>query len=167
MNNINFVKNIDSLGRIVIPMDIRRKYNLNSGDFLSITCSDKCIYLNKYNCLTDNNKIKSIIDVFVEYYNFKFILMNNDSVIYSNVINNNILLDGNMINKIKMGNNMKYYKDSIIFDSYKIDDYYNMLPIVTNDGIVGSLIILGNSDTGFYNICSIIVKIISLELNIS
>ncbi|HAB67422.1 MAG TPA: AbrB family transcriptional regulator, partial [Firmicutes bacterium] len=38
MKDINFIKNIDNLGRIVIPMDIRRKLQINTGDVLSITC---------------------------------------------------------------------------------------------------------------------------------
>ena len=54
MKDINFIKNIDNLGRIVIPMDIRRKLQINTGDVLSITCNDKDIMLTKYSSL-DNN----------------------------------------------------------------------------------------------------------------
>ena len=42
-NNVSFVKNIDNLGRIVIPMDIRRKLQISTGDVLSITCNEKNI----------------------------------------------------------------------------------------------------------------------------
>ena len=166
-NNVNFIKNIDNLGRIVIPMDIRRKLNINSGDVLSITCNDKNICLNKFSSLENNYKIIELLKYFIDIFNLNIILVNNENVIFSNVINNYIELDGNFKLKIKMGNNMKYLRNSIVFGDKKIDDIYNMIPIVTNDGIIGSLIVLGDESIKAYEMCLIIVKIISLELNIS
>lgn len=166
-NNVNFIKNIDNLGRIVIPMDIRRKLNINSGDVLSITCNDKNICLNKFSSLENNYKIIELLKYFIDIFNLNMILVNNENVIFSNVINNYIELDGNFKLKIKMGNNMKYLRNSIVFGDKKIDDIYNMIPIVTNDGIIGSLIVLGDESIKAYEMCLIIVKIISLELNIS
>ena len=42
---------------------------------------------------------------------------------------------------------------------------YNMLPIVSNEGIDGSIIVFSN-DKG-YDFCKLLNKIITLELNIS
>ena len=76
MDNINFVKNIDNLGRIVIPMDIRRKLDISTGDAISISVSDKNILLSKYSSLESNSKIINIIKSFIEEFDIKVIYMN-------------------------------------------------------------------------------------------
>ena len=95
MKNVNFVKNIDNLGRIVIPMDIRRKLQINTGDVLSITCNDKDITLAKYSNLDNNYKIVEMIKSFIEIFNFKVILTNKECVIYSNLVGCLNKLDNN------------------------------------------------------------------------
>lgn len=46
MSYVNF-REIDKLGRIVVPMDIRRKLNMNPGDTLKITVMDNSITIAK------------------------------------------------------------------------------------------------------------------------
>ena len=60
-NNVSFVKNIDNLGRIVIPMDIRRKLDISTGDSISISINDNNLMLTKYSSLENNNRIINII----------------------------------------------------------------------------------------------------------
>ena len=96
MNNVNFVKNIDNLGRIVIPMDIRRKLQISTGDVLSITCNDKNIMLTKYSSLVNNQKIVEIVKSVVEVFNVKLILTNKECVLYSNIVNFGAKLDNNI-----------------------------------------------------------------------
>lgn len=167
MKDINFVKNIDNLGRIVIPMDIRRKLQISTGDVLSITCNDKDILLTKYSSLDNNMKIIEILKCFVEVFNIKVILMNKECVIYSNIVNVGAKLDNNMKTLVKNGNSMKAQNSEIIFGENKVNGVYNMLPIVTNEGIIGSLIVFGDIQEKGFEVCSLISKIIMLELNIS
>ena len=42
-----------------------------------------------------------------------------------------------------------------------------MQPIITNEGIIGSVIVMGDVIDNAFEICSIMVKIMSIELNIS
>lgn len=42
------VSNIDSLGRIVIPVRLRRKFDLKKGDALAIFTDDESIIFQKY-----------------------------------------------------------------------------------------------------------------------
>ena len=165
MSDLNFVKNIDNLGRIVIPMDIRRKFNINTGDILSISCNDNNIMLNKYNTL-DCNKVKSIISYFIEYFNIKVILMDLNNVIFSNVVSN-MKLPNDLSIIVKSGNSMHNVSCSYIFNDKRLDGIYNMLPVISNLGIVGSLIIFGDESDKAYELCSILVKLIELEINIS
>lgn len=167
MENVNFVKNIDNLGRIVIPMDIRRKLQINTGDVLSISCTDKDIKLTKYSSLDNNRKILEMLKYFIEIFNIKLILTNRDYVLYSNVLKINPKLDGNMHLKVKTGNSMKYMQDSIVFGNTKLDGFYNMVPIVTTEGVIGSLIVFGDQNSRAFDFCQLLTKLIMLELNIS
>lgn len=167
MKDINFIKNIDNLGRIVIPMDIRRKLQINTGDVLSITCNDKDILLTKYSSLDNNYKVIEIIKYFMEIMNLKIILMNKEQVIFSNLIANGTKLDGNMQLMVKSGHTIKSEYQSVIFNEKKVEGIYNMLPIVTNEGIIGSLIVVDSDDNNNYVACELLNKIITLELNIA
>lgn len=167
MKDINFVKNIDNLGRIVIPMDIRKKLQISTGDVLSITCNDKNILLTKYNTLDDNYKIIEIIKSFIEKLGLKVILMNKDYVLFSNVVNVGTKIFGDLKSLINNGVSIRSQNNEFIFEDNKVKGVYNMLPIITNEGIIGSLIVFGELNDKSFEICELITKIISLELNIS
>ncbi len=167
MKNVNFVKNIDNLGRIVIPMDIRRKLQINTGDVLSITCNDKDITLTKYSNLDNNYKIIEILKSFIEIFNLKVILTNKECVIYSNLVNIGTKLNNSMKLLVRNGTNIKSQSNEMIFGENKVKGIYNMLPIVTSEGIEGSIIVFGDISEKGYEMCTFLNKIIMLELNIS
>ncbi len=167
MKNVNFIKNIDNLGRIVIPMDIRRKLQINTGDVLSISCSDKDIVLSKYSNLDNNYKIIEILKSFVEIFNLKVILTNKDCVLYSNLVSIGTKLNNSIRLLIKNGTNIKSQSNEMIFGESKVNGIYNMLPIITNEGIEGSIIVFGDINNKGYEMCMFLNKIIMLELNIS
>lgn len=48
MKSIGIVRKIDELGRIVIPKEIRRSFNINEGDSLEIFTEGSNIILKKY-----------------------------------------------------------------------------------------------------------------------
>ena len=164
-NNVSFVKNIDNLGRIVIPMDIRRKLDISTGDSISISINDNNIMLTKYSSLENNNRIINIIKSFVEEFNIKVIYLNKVNVIYSNIVNNGIFLDREMKEVVKNGVSFKECIREFNFGEIRLKGIYNMLPIVSNEGIVGSIIVI--SDNNGYDFCRLLNKIISLELTIS
>lgn len=47
MQYTGLTRPIDNLGRIVIPMDLRRKYSLSDGDRIEFMVSPGCIILRK------------------------------------------------------------------------------------------------------------------------
>jgi transcriptional pleiotropic regulator of transition state genes len=167
MNNVNFVKNIDNLGRIVIPMDIRRKLQISTGDVLSITCNDKNIMLTKYSSLVNNQKIVEIVKSVVEVFNVKIILTNKECVLYSNIVNFGAKLDNNIKQLIKNGSNINSLNSFAYFGDKKVEGIYNMLPIITNEGIEGSIIVFGDQNDVSYSLCLMLSKLIMLELNIT
>ena len=165
MESINFIKNIDGLGRIVIPMDIRRKLDINTGDSLSISIVDNNIMLTKYSSLDNNVKIIDVIKSFIDEFDIKVIYMNKEVVIYSNIVNSGIKLNRDVRDLVINGNNFREFNTEYLFGEVKLKGVYNMLPIVSNEGIVGSIIVFSN-DKG-YDFCKLLNKIITLELNIS
>ena len=167
MNNVNFIKNIDNLGRIVIPMDIRRKLQISTGDVLSITCNDKNIMLTKYSSLDNNGRVVEIVKYFVDIFNIKVMLTNKECVLYSNLVGVGSILDSNTKLLVKNGSNIKYTNSFGYFGDRKIEGIYNMLPIVTSEGIEGSIIVFGSEEDRAYDICMLLSKLISLELNIT
>lgn len=167
MENVNFVKNIDNLGRIVIPMDVRRKMRISTGDVLSITCDGKEISLAKYNSLHDNSKVIEIVRSFISTLSLKMILMSNERIIYSNVCKNGLPLENNLSDKVREGVNIKYDEDGLLIGETNINHTYSMVPIVTNEGIIGSVVVFGNEESKAYEYCQLISKILMLELNIS
>ena len=167
MENINFIKNIDNLGRIVIPMDIRKKMNINTGDILSITCNENDICLKKYSTLTDNYKILEIVKCFVEVFNLKVLILDREKVVYSNVVADGSFLDKTMKEMVENGMKLRNELNDFKFDNEICKGIYNMQPIITNEGIIGSVIDMGDVIDNAFEICSIMVKIMSIELNIS
>jgi hypothetical protein len=53
------------------------------------------------------------------------------------------------------------------FGDKKVSGIYNMLPIVTNEGIEGSIVVFGDGVDNAYDICVLICRLIQLELNIT
>lgn len=59
MKPIGITRHIDDLGRVVIPREIRKRFNINEGDLLEIfTDEDGNIVLKKYNVKGKNNNGK-------------------------------------------------------------------------------------------------------------
>lgn len=167
MKDINFVKNIDNLGRIVIPMDIRRKLKINTGDILSITCNDKNILLTKYSNLDNNYKVIEIIKNFIEIFNVKIIFTNKNNVIFSNIVDIGDTLDKEFLSLVNNAVSLKAKNMSFVFGTNKVSGIYNVVPIVTNEGIEGSIVVFDDNQDNAYNIGVLISRLLQLELNIS
>ena len=75
------------------------------------------------------------------------------------------MLDKEIKDMIKNGTNMKGEVKEYNFGDIRLKGIYNMLPIVSNEGIIGSIIVF--SDNNGYDFCKLLNKIISLELTIS
>lgn len=48
MKSIGIVRKVDELGRIVLPIELRRKFDIEEKDALEIYTEDDCIILKKY-----------------------------------------------------------------------------------------------------------------------
>lgn len=55
---IEICRKIDSLGRLVIPADLRRQYGLKSGDKVWFSVCDEGIIICLEDCINNNDKSK-------------------------------------------------------------------------------------------------------------
>jgi len=70
MRNSHFIRRMDSMGRIVIPKDLRRELNIIEDDNISLFLNDNHIELRKYDYSDKLDIIKKLKER-VEYYSLE------------------------------------------------------------------------------------------------
>ena len=71
------VRRVDSLGRIVIPKEIRKVLKIKENEQVEINVSGDEIILNRYSELDETNlSLKNLIDVIKDIYNIDILLTN-------------------------------------------------------------------------------------------
>ena len=165
MNELSIIKRIDELGRIVLPIEIRKKLKITTNDDLKITLENNDIVIRKYSMLSDiEKKINTYGKIINKLSNKNVIITNKEKIIYSN--------DNNLINK----EISDYFKNLIIkreeIDSKKDielivninkDNYFYIKNIIINNEVIGLIILY--SDNLISNEEKLIIKIILLLLN--
>lgn len=141
MNKINFLRQIDSLGRIVIPKDVRKVLNIKKNDFLEMYIEGKSIIIKRkefdvffpdsvleiFKLLSDKLHIDIIISdlnkyIFIEGKNYKDLL--------------NMEIDKYILKKI---NDRKYFvcdNDELFFNKSS----FIFEPIFVNGDVVLSIL---------------------------
>lgn len=77
MKTTGMVRRVDSLGRIVIPKEIRRVLKIKENEQVEINVSGDEIVLNKYSELDKyDSSLKNLIDTIKEVYNVDILLTN-------------------------------------------------------------------------------------------
>lgn len=146
MNNNGIVRKIDSLGRIVIPKDVRSVLNIKTNDDMHICVNGNEIILKKYSYATS----------FVDYINklIQILPINDNIILFTDrekVINEGIyednLLSDNLFELIE---DNKIYK-SISFDSLKlgnnnINGYYLVVPVTLEYNVIGLIILISSKE---------------------
>lgn len=76
-------KKIDPLGRIVIPSNLRKEFNLNANDLVSIQASGTKIILEKEKSITYNLIIKKYCKEIAESFKTPFLICDEEKIIYN------------------------------------------------------------------------------------
>jgi looped-hinge helix DNA binding domain, AbrB family len=98
------VRRVDDLGRFVLPIDVRKKLNIRTGDYLELSVENDTIHMEKYSCIQGLEYIvKIIINSIYEIYKTEVILIEDDKIILKR--------DGMTEDKI---NNLMKEKESIL-----------------------------------------------------
>ncbi len=146
MNPTGIIRKIDDLGRIVLPKELRRHLNINTGDDFQIILDNNRIILERYSYLKNYEKdILKIIESFTEVTNYDINLVINNEIVNKN---NSKVLENiiNIISERKL-----YVKEEV--QNYKISNdvikegKIVIFPIVINSDLLGSIIIISKDNT--------------------
>ncbi len=145
MNTSGIIRKIDDLGRIVLPKELRKYLNINTGDDFQISLEDEKIILEKYSYIKSNqNEIIKIISSFIKITNVNFRL----------IVNNRIVTTGEKIESkiIDIINDRKIFIDEDIKNYELISCNYEngkliIYPIVLNSDLYGAIVVVHNHDT--------------------
>ena len=145
MNPTGIIRKIDDLGRIVLPKELRRHLNINTGDDFQIILDTNRIILERYSYLKNYEKdILKIIESFTEVTNYDINLVINNEIVNKN---NSKILENiiNIISERKL-----YVKEEV--QNYKISNdvikegKIVIFPIVINSDLLGSIIIISKDN---------------------
>lgn len=145
MNPTGIIRKIDDLGRIVLPKELRRHLNINTGDDFQIILDNNRIILERYSYLKNYEKdILKIIESFTEVTNYDINLVINNGIVNKN---NSKILENiiNIISERKL-----YVKEEV--QNYKISNdvikegKIVIFPIVINSDLLGSIIIISKDN---------------------
>ena len=152
-------RKIDELGRIVLPKEIRKSLNINTGDDFQITIENNKIVLNKFEKLKNiETEILKIIKSFILVYPYKiYFIIGNEEITTKETILQNLV---SIIQERKI-----YYQENIekvqIFENKLEEGRIVINPLVINSDLLGTIVLIGNDKINdLINISKVINNII-------
>lgn len=145
MKPTGIVRKIDELGRIVLPKELRKCLNINTGDDFQIRLEDEKIILEKYSYLKNyEQEIMSIINCFISETSYDISLVINNKIINKN----NEIIDQKLDRLIQERKifECKNIEELHLNDNLVIEGKYIILPIVVNSDLLGSLIVVSKDN---------------------
>lgn len=145
MKPTGIVRKIDELGRIVLPKELRKCLNINTGDDFQIRLEDEKIILEKYSYLKNyEQEIISIINCFISETSYDISLVINNKIINKN----NEIIDQKLDKLIQERKifECKNIEELHLNDNLVIEGRYIILPIVVNSDLLGSLIVVSKDN---------------------
>ena len=160
MNQTGIIRKIDNLGRIVLPKELRKHLNINTGDDFQILLNGEKIILEKYSYISNNeNEIIDIINCFNVLQNYDINLIVNNKVINKN--QEQLLEKYNYIIKERKQYIDSNIKNNEITKNIYVEGRIVLTPIVINSDLLGSLLIISKDSTeNIINYSKIIINII-------
>ena len=165
MISSGITRKIDDLGRIVLPKEIRRTLNINTGDDFQIIIDNNKIILERFSLLDsyENNIIK-IINCFTKENNYKILIAIKNKIInYNNDYISKVI--SNIIQERKIYYNNKIEKN-VINNNLIIEGKIVILPIVIDSDLLGAIIVISEDNINnmimtskiIYNLIKNIIK---------
>lgn len=144
MDNKGIIRKIDTLGRIVIPIEIRNYLNINANDSIEILPGANCLLLKKYSLITSyKDRINKIIDIMPKI-DATVIVSDRDKIINTCIYENKDLSN----ELVSIMNENKEYKTSnlecLTLGTININCFYLCLPINIDYSTVGLIILISN-----------------------
>lgn len=150
MAKIGITRRIDSLGRVVIPKDIRRNLHFNDSDELEISVVDNQVVLTKCDSLETNTVIDSLAYILYHQIKKNILITSKEKIVNAYLVDRHnyvdIVLSDYALNLIKK---RKYVYNSIskvnLFNREE-EISYVVSPFLANGDLIGSIIVFGDDD---------------------
>ena len=167
---IGIRRNIDDLGRIVIPKEIRRNLGIRDGESLEIFTDEDSIILKKHSQMERFEDLGAKLgEIINAIFKVDVIITDREKVIVAT--NNKDLID-KKINKdlIYLIDNREELVEnenrSMEFDNISINGKFTIVPIIASIDSLGLVVIVANDDKDYSNLARLMAKILSEKINI-
>lgn len=160
MNNRGIMRRIDELGRVVIPVEIRKYLNIKEGENIEFTLDNDAIILQKKSSSKQNIKVLEDIEkILCSVIDGEYIITDREKVLFSSCKN---LLDVSLTNDII--NLFSEKEEFIKVDHSELVDSSNLylFMYLFDNNVAGFIIIYNISDVNKY---IKLMKFICLYLN--
>src|SRR5574344_221652 len=154
MKSTGIIRNIDELGRIVIPKEIRHELRLSGGTSLEIYVSNDQIILKKHSPLKSIKEIaQSLSDVLSNSLNYNIVITDLFNIIASSGLYKKELINkeisSNMEESIKRREKLfeNYKKEIVITNDCKLESTYAISTIISNSNVVGLILIFDENNS--------------------
>ena len=142
MDNNFFVRRIDSLGRIVIPKDLRNKIKINLEDQVDIIYKQDHLEIYKHQANSVINKVQGLVNIIKDIINFDIYVAN-----FKYLLNDvSMELPDDLLKFIK--EKREYYSfvsEEIHFGNKVLKGYFAFIPMIVNSEMIGLLILRKDS----------------------
>ena len=122
------IKSVDKLGRITIPISIRKKLYITENTMLSFSVEENKIILNKVSKLTSNNNLELLVKTLNKLLNKDIIIYDLNKVIATNIKNDHLIVNKKINQEINKRN-------KILLPQYQLfkekEDIY-LIPLIKN-----------------------------------
>lgn len=153
LKSTGVVRKIDSLGRIVIPKEIRKNLGIRDGESLEILIEDDKVILSKCSSLNSIRNYASVmVDIIYSVTKKNIIITDVNSVLASNKeIGNKYLnkeLNSNylhILERREVYNSIERSTIDIISNDV-LSIYYFLIPIVVQGELLGSMILFSENE---------------------
>ena len=157
MNKTDFIRKMDSMGRIVIPKDLRNKLNIRDDDSITISLNENHIELNKYTFEDKLKKISNLIGYIYDLVPFSIDVISTDIMYKDYVFPDNI--------KKAIEERIDYYSSSletIMIGDNSLDAFFALIPLIIESNYIGTLFISKDSivDRNDKNIINVIHRLV-------
>ncbi|MBE6155569.1 MAG: AbrB/MazE/SpoVT family DNA-binding domain-containing protein [Firmicutes bacterium] len=146
LKSTGVIRKIDELGRIVIPKEIRKVLNIESGDDLEIYVDNQQLILEKYSVMHNlKNDTNKIIESVTDLIDATIIISDKEMIITRGKYENFILPPYLKDLLYERKGYVSTTKDCFSFSGNEINAYFIIEPIIQNSDANGLVIIFKNT----------------------
>lgn len=143
MKATGIVRRLDDLGRLVIPKEIRKQYQLKEGDSIEFYIENEKIVLEKYDVLTSKESdILKICETLQTIYKTKVFY------IHQSILGSNKEVTSRFIEKCTVYRNTPFKEEKIFKNDEKMESGV-IYPIVIEGYWQGSFVVLSTTQMDF------------------